>query len=41
MQKYAKDNKCTYLEGHGRGGWARKLKDYGWKTDHIVYNMEL
>jgi hypothetical protein len=41
MQKYAKDNKCTYLEGHGRGGWARKLKSYGWKTDHIVYNMEL
>ena len=41
MAQYAKDNRCSHLEGHGRGGWARKLKSYGWKTDHIVYNMEL
>ena len=41
MAQYAKDNRCSHLEGHGRGGWARKLKNYGWKTDHIVYNMEL
>jgi hypothetical protein len=41
MAQYAKDNGCSHLEGHGRGGWARKLKSYGWKTDHIVYNMEL
>tara|TARA_R110000822_G_scaffold92438_1_gene213221 strand:- start:6637 stop:7053 length:417 start_codon:yes stop_codon:yes gene_type:complete len=41
MEQYAKDNRCTHLEGYGRGGWARTLKDYGWKADFVVYNMEL
>ena len=41
MAQYAKDNKCTHLEGHGRGGWARKLRDYGWKSDYMIYKMEL
>tara|TARA_R110000823_G_C15908355_1_gene497515 strand:+ start:1246 stop:1674 length:429 start_codon:yes stop_codon:yes gene_type:complete len=41
LEQYARDHKCSYLEGHGRGGWSRKLRNYGWKADHIVYNMEL
>ena len=39
MAQYAKDNGCSHLEGHGRGGWARKLKSYGWKTERAVRNV--
>jgi hypothetical protein len=41
MSKYAKDNRCTHLEGFGRKAWGRWLAKYGWKPEYIAYRMEL
>lgn len=41
MQRYAKDNGCTHLEGYGRKAWGRWLQKYGWEPDYIAYRMEL
>lgn len=41
MNKYARDNGCTHLEGFGRKAWGRVLASYGWKPEYIAYRMEL
>lgn len=41
IQRYAKDNGCTHLEGYGRKAWGRALQRFGWKPDYIAYKMEL
>ena len=41
MESFAKDNKCTHLEGYGRKAWGRWLGKYGWNPEYIAYRMEL
>jgi hypothetical protein len=41
MERYAKDNGCTHLEGYGRKAWGRWLQRYGWEPEYIAYRMEL
>lgn len=41
LEDYALKVGCTSLEGQGRMGWGRTLKEYGWETKHIVYRKEL
>jgi hypothetical protein len=41
MERYAKDNGCTHIEGYGRKAWGRWLQKYGWKPAYIAYRMEL
>jgi len=41
IQRYAKDNGCTHLEGYGRKAWGRALQKFGWKPDYIAYKMDL
>ena len=41
MEKYARDNGCTHLEGYGRKAWGRWLQKYGWEPEYIAYRMEL
>ena len=39
IEKFAKQNKCTYLEVAGRKGWVRKLK--GYKMKAIILSKEI
>jgi len=41
LEKYAKHNNCSHLEGYGRKAWGRWLQKYGWEPDYIAYRMEL
>ena len=41
IERYARDNGCTHLEGYGRKAWGRALQKFGWKPDYIAYKMEL
>ena len=41
IERFAKDNGCTHLEGYGRKAWGRWLERYNWKPDYIAYKMEL
>jgi hypothetical protein len=41
MERYARDNGCTHIEGYGRKAWGRWLQKYGWKPAYIAYKMEL
>ena len=41
MERFAKDNKCTHLEGYGRKAGGRWLGRYGWDPEYIAYRMEL
>ena len=36
LERFAKDHNCAGLEGVGRLGWKRFLKDYGWKVDNVI-----
>ena len=41
LEKFAKDNNCTHLEGYGRKAWGRWLGKYGWNPEYIAYRMEI
>ena len=41
IEQFAKENKCSHLEGYGRKAWGKWLDKYGWKPDYIAYRMEL
>lgn len=41
IERFAKDNGCSHLEGYGRKAWGRWLERYNWKPDYIAYKMEL
>ena len=41
LQKYARETGCVNIEGYGRGGWARRLKDYGYVKSHEVFELPL
>ena len=41
LQKFAKENNCTHLEGYGRKAWSKVLKKYNWQPEYIAYRMEL
>jgi len=41
MEKFAKDNGCTHMEGYGRKAWMRWIGRYGWKQDYIAFRKEL
>lgn len=41
MERFAKDNSCTHLEGYGRKAWGRVLQRHGWEPEYIAYRMEL
>ena len=41
IEKFAKDNNCTHLEGYGRKAWGRWLGKYGWNPEYIAYRMEI
>ena len=36
IERFAKDNGCTHLEGYGRKAWGRWLERYNWKPDYIA-----
>tara|TARA_R100000697_G_C5449817_1_gene197253 strand:- start:1230 stop:1649 length:420 start_codon:yes stop_codon:yes gene_type:complete len=41
LERFAKDNNCTHLEGYGRKAWGRWLGKYGWNPEYIAYRMEI
>mgnify|MGYP001245032423 FL=1 len=41
IEQFAKENKCSHLEGYGRKAWGRWLNKYGWEPDYIAYRMEI
>ena len=41
LERFARDNKCTHLEGYGRKAWGRWLGKYGWNPEYIAYRMEI
>ena len=41
MKRYANELGCSHLEGYGRKGWGRALKQYGFYPEYIAYRMEL
>jgi len=41
MDRYAKDNGCTRIEGAGRKGWLRALAPYGYRQNVPMYVKEL
>lgn len=41
LKKLARLYNCSALYGTGRSGWGRMLKDYGVKTIHTTYTLEL
>jgi hypothetical protein len=38
--QWAKSQGCSALTGHGRAGWERPLKKYGWNVTHVSYEKE-
>jgi hypothetical protein len=38
---FAKDCKCSHLEGYGRKAWSKVLKKYNWEPEYIAYRMEI
>ena len=36
LEVFAKANGCAGLEGVGRLGWQRFLKNYGWKVNNVI-----
>ena len=41
LERFARDNNCTHLEGYGRKAWGRWLGKYGWNPEYIAYRKEL
>ena len=41
MKRYANELDCSHLEGYGRKGCGRALKNYGFYPEYIAYRMEL
>ena len=41
LERFARDNNCTHLEGYGRKAWGRWLGKYGWNPEYIAYRMEI
>ena len=41
LERFARDNNCTHLEGYGRKAWGRWLGKYGWNPEYIAYSMEI
>ena len=39
LQQYAREAGCMGIEGYGRFGWSRMLKDYGYKKIHEVFEL--
>lgn len=38
---FARYNQCQYITGHGRAGWIRDLKKFGWKELSRTCGKEL
>jgi hypothetical protein len=41
LQKYARETGCVNIEGYGRTGWSRRLKDYGYIKSHEVFELPI
>lgn len=37
INRYAYDNKCSRMEGRGRPGWTKPVKELGWKVVAVCY----
>lgn len=40
MEKWARDNECSGVEGYGRIGWKKLLKKFGGSTQISVFEKE-
>lgn len=41
IEKHAKFNGCTKVEGHGRKGWEKSLTKENWKAVAVTYEKDL
>lgn len=41
LKKYAKDFGCDSLEAYGRKGWAKILKDEGYKSKFVTFELPI
>lgn len=41
LRQYARETGCVCIEGYGRNGWSRRLKDFGYKKTHEVFELPL
>lgn len=41
LRGLAKDSGCNMVVCHGRSGWERELKKYGWNRMYITMGMEV
>ncbi len=41
LERYAKDNDCTQLQGYGRKAWERWMKPRGWEPAYTTYKKDL
>ena len=39
IQKFARDNGCIKIESHGRAGWEKMWKEYGYKKRFVFYEL--
>ena len=40
-EQWGRELGCRYAMIEGRAGWARALKDYGWKLEHVTLRKDL
>lgn len=41
LKMFAEDQKCESVEAHGRRGWVRALKEFGWEERSVTVAMEI
>ncbi len=41
LVRWAEDNECTAIEGHGRKGWLKMLDSYGVKQALIMFEKDI
>lgn len=41
LRRYATEHGCKAVEAHGRAGWVRALKQFGWKQPYVTVAMEV
>ena len=39
INKFARDNGCIRIESHGRPGWEKMWKEYGYKKRFVFYEL--
>jgi len=41
LERYARDNSCTQLQGYGRKAWERWMQPHGWEPAYMTYKKDL